>query len=388
MRCQIRPAPRVSLEAFARMSVMSPSRSVCLSLFLCLATAFGLAQQSADPAIQPPSREPALTPRPSGTPTPNAAEGRIHLDVVVNDKAGNPVSGLDLNDFTLLDNNQPSKIRSFHAVGGPDQKPGQVVQAILVLDAANAAVTGVAREREEIDIFLRRDSGHLPLPISIFLFTDAGMKMVAQPSMDGNALAAQLDQAEPGLRAITRATGSNGAIERLQLSLNALTSLVTAESRKPGRKLLIWVGAGWPLLNGPNIQSSPKGYDEMFNAIVHLSGSLREARIALYNVSLGLPGARTFLYEDFLKGAKSARQVSLGDLSEKVFAIESGGRVLGPSNDLAGELATCVRDAFPYYTLTFDPPRPEKPDEYHDLKVQIGKAGLTARTNTGYYDQP
>jgi hypothetical protein len=62
--------------------------------------------------------------------------------------------------------------------------------------------------------------------------------------------------------------------------------------------------------------------------------------------------------------------------------------VLNPSNDLAGEFDKCIEDAAPYYTLSFDPPRPEKPDEYHDLKVQIAKPGLTARTSTGYYDQP
>jgi hypothetical protein len=38
--------------------------------------------------------------------------------------------------------------------------------------------------------------------------------------------------------------------------------------------------------------------------------------------------------------------------------------------------------------MSFDPPNAAQPDEYHDLKVQIGAPGLSARTNTGYYDQP
>ena len=41
-----------------------------------------------------------------------------------------------------------------------------------------------------------------------------------------------------------------------------------------------------------------------------------------------------------------------------------------------------------FYTLSFDPPYAAQPDEYHGLKVQIGAPGLSARTNTGYYDQP
>jgi hypothetical protein len=38
--------------------------------------------------------------------------------------------------------------------------------------------------------------------------------------------------------------------------------------------------------------------------------------------------------------------------------------------------------------LSFDPPRADRANEYHDLKVQVGKPGLVARTSTGYYNQP
>jgi hypothetical protein len=45
-------------------------------------------------------------------------------------------------------------------------------------------------------------------------------------------------------------------------------------------------------------------------------------------------------------------------------------------------------DAGAYYTLSFDPPRAEHADEYHDLEVKIDKSGLKPRTNTGYYYEP
>jgi VWFA-related protein len=315
-------------------------------------------------------------------------EGRMHLDVVVDDKAGNPVSGLELNDFTLLDNNQPARILSFHAVGALAEKPAEPVQAILVLDAANLDFSVIAREREEIDKFLRSNGGKLPIPVSLFMVSDDGVKILVQPSIDGNSVAAQLDQANVALRSITRASGFNGAIERLELSIRSLNSLVSVVGSKPGRKLLVWVGDGWPLLDAPDITFSSKGEQQLFSEIVRMSASLRESRITLYSVSEGFPGPRTFLYQGYLKGVRSSKQVNPANLSDKVFAVQSGGRALGPSNDLAGEFAKCIEDAAPYYTLTFDPPHPEKPGEYHDLKVQIAKPGLTARTNTGYYDQP
>ena len=56
--------------------------------------------------------------------------------------------------------------------------------------------------------------------------------------------------------------------------------------------------------------------------------------------------------------------------------------------DLISQIESCVNQASAFYTLSFDPSPADHADEYHELKVQIGKPGMTARTNTGYYDQP
>jgi len=72
----------------------------------------------------------------------------------------------------------------------------------------------------------------------------------------------------------------------------------------------------------------------------------------------------------------------------KVLAIQTGGRALPPDNDLAGQISACVQDAGAFYTVSFNPPLADKPNEYHDLKVEVDKPGLTAHTDTGYYNQP
>jgi len=56
--------------------------------------------------------------------------------------------------------------------------------------------------------------------------------------------------------------------------------------------------------------------------------------------------------------------------------------------ELARQIARCITDASTFYSLSFDPPRTSTIDEYHDLHVELGMPGLTARTSTGYYDQP
>lgn len=85
---------------------------------------------------------------------------------------------------------------------------------------------------------------------------------------------------------------------------------------------------------------------------------------------------------------KSAAKSDPDDLALKVLAVQSGGRVLGPDNNMAAQIDRCVEDASSFYTLSLDPPRADHANGYHDLKVLIGKPELTARTNTGYYNQP
>jgi VWFA-related protein len=317
----------------------------------------------------------------------------MHIDVVVTDKTGKPISGLDAQDFTLKDNNLPAQILSFQAIpaqtmAGHAPPPAPPAEVILLLDAVNEGFQTTARMREEMVKFLRQNGGHLAEPVSVLLFTNEGIKVVLQPSLDGSALAAQLDQLDPGFRVLGRSAGANGAIERFELSLKWFTALARNEAKRPGRKLLIWAGSGWPLLDRPNIETSSKGEQQLFNGIVDLSTTLREANIALYSVSLGLPGRGTYLYQEFLKGVKTAERANPSDVNLKVLATQSGGRVMPPDNDVAGQITTCVQDASAFYRLSFDPPRADRANEYHDLKVEVDKPGLTARTSTGYYNQP
>jgi hypothetical protein len=71
-----------------------------------------------------------------------------------------------------------------------------------------------------------------------------------------------------------------------------------------------------------------------------------------------------------------------------LFTIQSGGRVLNSSNDLAGEIATSAADANGFYVLSFEGLPGDGPNEYHALDIKIDKPGLTARTRSGYYAQP
>lgn len=317
-----------------------------------------------------------------------AGKGRIQLDVVVTDKAGNLVTGLGRQDFTLLNNNQPRPILWFDAVDGTGSKADPPVEVILLIDTVNLNFEGVSFVRQEIARFLTQNGGHLAQPVSIFLLSDENLSRLSRPSTDGNALAAELNQADSKLRTITRSQGAYGAIDRLKISLQGISVISETEAKRPGRKLLIWAGPGWPMLDNVNFDSTPQQQRGNFTLIAGLSGALRAARLSVYSISAGQSNLQAFLYRDFVKGVRSPENANPPNMALKVLAVQSGGQVVGPDNDLASQMARCAADGGFYYTMSFDPPRADRTNEYHELKVQIDRPGLIARTRTGYYNQP
>ncbi len=344
------------------------------------------------PKQQPGSGDPVLTHRPP----PKAKsllipEGKIKLDVVVDDGAGKPVAGLQPWDFKILDNGQPRKVLSFRAFNDVEVKPEPPVEAILVIDMVNLPFQQVAFTRQEIAEFLQQDGGHLKVPVRLLLLTDAGMRVQPRASIDGNALLGIVNQIKGGVRTIDSAMGGEALLERFQRCSRQMTAIAENEARVPGRKLLIWVGPGWPMLNRPELgYYSERDQQSYFDGIVELSNRLREARMVLYSVAPYIGADTTFniRYQDYLKPVKTPRESDPGDLSLKVLATHTGGMILGPNNDIVSQINKCIADANDFYRISFDPPVAEKADEYHELEVEVDKPDVRVRTDSGYYNEP
>jgi VWFA-related protein len=354
-------------------------KRVCLVLFLCLP-----ALRSEHPTTA--SWPQAAPLRPSLASAADAAVGLIQLDALVTDQGGKPVAGLGRSRFTLLDNGQPEKILSFHAFDGVSAKQDPPVEVILVIDTIDMPSKLASYEDQEVERFLRQNGGHLTQPVLIYLFSRKGLSVTPQSSSDGNALAAWI-VAGSELRSIPGAESAMGGDSPGFLALKALGSVATSERRKPGRKLLVWIGPGWGVGSGASLEGA-KNRDYIFDAILWFSTLLREARITLYSISVGETDYRTLVDRGFLNGVKSVRQADFRNLDRKVLASQSGGRVLDSRGDLPSQIDSCVVEAGAFYSLSFDPFPANVANEYHDLKVQVDELGLTARTNTGYYDQP
>jgi VWFA-related protein len=367
---------------------------------------------------------------------PDEPEGLIHLDVVVTDQTGKTLSGLKATDFSVLDNGQPEKILSFEAYDGAGVRPGPPGAITLVLDLLPPAKRGERSvgqfpedlaqfERNQVDTFLRQNGGHLAQPISILILTINGLSQVG-PSADGNALAESIahDRGTPLIRTDRAANidqtwnasqapymgalssnASVGVNPPAEAALKALGVIATAERRQPGRKLLIWVGPGWGIASGNNPEElvGKKQKQALFDRVVWFSTLLRLARLNLYSFSVGetndqsameigppgtMPPLRGPGPPNVPPAVTSPEQADVLDLNRKVLAMESGGRVLEPAYDLTKQLNDCVREGSAFYTLSFNPGPAQHPDEYHTLKVDVRQPGLTARSDTFYYDQP
>jgi VWFA-related protein len=336
-----------------------------------------------EPMGRPPVAEPAAvaTSQPSRT---------ISLDVEVADKNGASVADLHTDDFTVLDNRQQQSIASVQAVGITSAQREAPAEVILAIDAINVGKEMLIQEFDWLHKYLDGKGPQLDLPTSFAFLEDQAFTMQNHPTRDAAALARFLESNRPGLRALRTSSGRWGAVERERISLHALEHLAAQAEKRPGRKLLLWIGPGWGSGGDAGGRMIGKGQQNLFTVIVSVWNELRDARITLDMVDPTVSGGRIFdfNYKVFLKGASEPRNAVYGDLLLPALAAQSGGQVLYGSTDLPGLIDRCVADAHSYYVVTYVMPPAARANEYHAVDIKIGQPGASARTRAGYYAQP
>jgi len=339
-------------------------RIVCTFFLALLPSVHAAFAQQPQPAVPPTSRD-------------------IHLDVAIDSKSGLPPARLTQQDFTVLDNKAPRPITSFKIMTSAEDP----VSVIVIVDAVNIPYPVLAWSRQGVEKFLKANEGQVPYPTAVAVLTDQGIQIEDKLSTDGNALSDSLERHTIGLREITR-DSQWGALDRMQICLKAFDQLVAFAPSLPGRKIVLWISPGWPLISGAQIEISARQEQEIFNQVVDYSTRLRQTDLTLYDIN---PiGASESLqeaseYQSYLKGVSKPYQAQFGDLSLQVLAIQSGGLAIEGNSDVAGTIQKILADAQSWYRIAFDPVPADKPNDYHHIEIKVDRPGFTARTRDGYY---
>lgn len=341
-----------------------------------------------------------------------AAEHHAILNVKVTAESGDPVMDLKPEDFTLLDNGQPRAIASVQVVEHP--APPGMPRMILLLDAVNQPLRHFNADVVDVRKYLLREHGELAVPIAIGVFADSGLT-IGEASQNRLAVLQQLDTMTHAIKSmpctdlkgspISDGIGSAqwGSIRTLpHQTLNCLNSrfirsvwnletLAVKEENTLGRCILVWIGPGWPRLEGGQFMQDPPPLTEnYFEHLVSISTALREGWVTLDTVAtLGRnpsPDERKAVLLE--RGVAQEKEMTASSLSLHSLAYQSGGQVLDKTGDLPAAIEQCVKDAEFYYVLSFDFPAAAEANEYHSIEVKVNRPGVVVRTNTVYYAQP
>lgn len=339
----------------------------------------------------------------------------VLLDVVVTDKAGNPVRDLTKDDFSIFEDGVKQRIRSFegpaahvlppsmaastdpNAVFDP-AKPaafGHSPVTVLVLDQLNTAFADSAFARKSLRDYLMTQPALLAQPTTLLTVYDNHFKQVKAYTRDRDALVKALD-AEPVHQSWTLQTlgsSENGPITRLDQSLRALEQIAQSSARIPGRKNLIWVGGGFPTLDPQTIDGSEA--EEVHDTIQHVTNILMDAHVTMYAVDPKsmAAGMTEITDETTATVAEQLSDSSTGSLQTydngadfDHLAPVTGGRVIRGMNDVAHQISLSVEAGRNFYTIGYSPTSENtNAAKYRHIRVDVRRSGLVLKSRDGYY---
>ncbi len=329
----------------------------------------------------------------------------VVLDVVVTDAAGNPVRNLTRDDFALREDGKPQSIDSFSAVSDGQATTDVAPHTILIIDELNTEFEDIAYARYSLTKLLKRENGQLDQPTELLALTNKGLVILTGYTRSTQTLQTALDRHKTGLPWRLH-RGFYAAMERVNLSLTVLQDIAVANVGVPGRKNVVWISPGFPIMSA--LTPDPRAQQMLFDSIRRLSDQMLTARISVYSIDprgvLGLGGqfsvaggargsagagiSNDYAFGAYLNALSSANQASFGDIAVQTLAVQTGGRALFGRNDVDRELATTIAEGNTYYTISYAPTNKDFDGKFRKVAVTLSRPGFRVRTRDGYYALP
>jgi len=402
---------------------------------------------------------PAPQQRPSGPPPPPPVDNLpqpvfrtginfVRVDVIVTDKAGNPVNDLKQGDFEITEQNRPQKIETFKLVsldgGLMDSTNTQPRQIKTDLDEELEAA------RDDVRLFaIFLDDYHVRRETSMgargqlarFVQTQLGptdmigvmypLEPIAAVRMTRNH-----DAVEQGLQQFLGRkydyTPKNEYEEKIvyyptetveqirnQISLSAIKSLIIhLGGLKEGRKGLILVSEGYTNMVPPQMRNSMAAFPGSGNAAAgdpfagtdgtgqatqleqraqwlagtEMEDELRDVwdlanknNVAIYAVDPRGLATNEFGIDQNINNTTDSTYLRSTMDTLRTLALNTDGRAIVNRNDIALGMKQIVRDNSAYYLLGYNSTFTATDGKFHEIKVKVNRPGIQVRARKGYW---
>ena len=377
----------------------------------------------------------------------------VNVDVYVTDKKGNRVNGLTRDDFEIIEDKKPMAITNFYAVteGRPvlseeelaapaEPVPGAVpgmpppvpedqrLHLVVYIDNFNIhpfsrnKVFGSLREFLRSDLtpgdrvmlmtydrepHVRRPFTSDPQVIASALFELEKLNAFAtQADSERRELLRELEDMKDPNMALTRARSyAESIFNDLQFSIDSLKNTVSSLAGLPGRKAVLYVSDGLPMIAGQDVfhyvqeKFSSSGsstaimeslsYDSS-RRIQELVAQANANRISFYTIDAeGLRTSSSISAENRTantSGMVDSIHTSNLQSTLQMMAEETGGKAIYNTNDPAKGLLTVAGDFKTYYSLGYSPVH-SGDGRYHKIDVRTKRKDLVVRHREGYRDK-
>ncbi len=381
----------------------------------------------------------------------------VNVDVYVTDKQGNRVTGLDKGDFVLYEDRRPVAITNFYAVEGgrpavdaerdgaagrdgaePAPPPLPYVRdaeevpsdqrlfLVVYVDNFNIHPANRNRVLQDIGYFLSTEvaPGDQVMLVSYDRSLKVRRPFTADPDIAARALEdlerltghavtrdderrrtlEQIGSTENASQALAYARMHAESMQNdLKFTVGALRELIDQLGGLPGRKAILYVSDGVPMVPGQDVFYAVNGkfgtsigitdsfhYDASRD-FDQLASAANANRVTFYTVdAAGLRLQSSFAAENANPSLGLQVDSTYNNNHQsplRYLADSTGGVAVVNTNRILPRMKPMAEDFGTYYSLGYSPARAGT-GRYHDIKVEVkGRKDLVVRHRKGYRDK-
>ncbi len=368
----------------------------------------------------------------------------IMVDVVVKDKKGQPITGLQPADFTVEENGKQQKIATFTPPGAnqvsPQTPPPGIlsnhpeflkpagVPTVLLLDAANSGFSDQSYGRSQM-LKYALEQNHAGKPMAVMALADR-LWMLQNFTNDPKILTTAINNLRPqspilqtgattptlvadsglsnaSLLAISVAQAQLAGFEsevaeynhdrRTMITLQAMQDLSRMLSGFSGRKTVVWLTASFPFNLIPEDQNVTNA-ELMADLPSARQNSLDKSRVngryeervakyadAIKRAEADLASAGIAIYPVDMRGIMTSGIDVNNTFALQDLAAETGGKAYSNQNEIKDGIELAVADEDCSYSLGYYTENKKWDGKFRTLKVKLDRGDVEVRYRRGYF---